>query len=157
MSTIATTMMPAVLRRYETRTPGPLEILGHQALPKLLGADTEGAAVVSLVKVPKMSGPPVHIHTREDEWYYILSGEITFQLGDRRVTHGPGASVLVPRGVPHAFQNFADEVAEMLVMFTPAGIEEFFIKVANANLDEAGVIALMGEFGMTPLGPPLGR
>ena len=122
-----------------------------------MGADTEGAAAIALLKVPPLSGPPLHVHTREDEWFYVLHGQITFQLGGRTGEHGPGSSVLAPRGVPHAFQNFSNEVAEVLVMFTPANLEEFFLRLDGREMDPIRAATLMAEYGITLLGPPLAK
>lgn len=116
-------------------------------------------AVVSLT-VPKFSGPLLHRHSREDEWFYVLEGQLTWQVDGRRFTGGAGSSAFAPRGTVHTFQNFHDGTAHILVMVTPAGLERFFedITVQNKGLaqpDFAKVEALMNAYGLELLGPPL--
>src|SRR3954470_4275578 len=76
--------------------------------------------------VPPGGGPPPHIHTREDETYYILSGQIEVVLGEETLVAGPNDFVKVPRGTVHRFTNTGTETARMLLTFTPAGIEHWF-------------------------------
>jgi mannose-6-phosphate isomerase-like protein (cupin superfamily) len=67
------------------------------------GAETGGAYFPMEAFVPLGGGPPLHIHTREDETFYVLEGTCEFRLGDELVTAGPGDFVSVPRG---EVQNF---------------------------------------------------
>ena len=66
-------------------------------------------------------GPPLHHHDF-DEAFYVLDGELTFQLGDDVFTRGPGEIAFAPRGVPHAFANHSGAAARMLLVCTPAGL-----------------------------------
>lgn len=153
--------------RLKTLVLGPrdfrlreLDVLGEPGLVKLAGADTGDAVAVVHLTVPKLSGPPLHRHSREDEWFYVLDGELTWEVDGQRFTGGAGASAFTPRGTAHTFQNFHDEAAHVLVMVTPAGLERFFdeVTVLNKGLREpdfAGVQRLMESYGMELLGPPL--
>jgi quercetin dioxygenase-like cupin family protein len=88
-------------------------------------------------------GSPIHTHTNEDEYSYVLSGRLTAQVGDEIVEAGPGDTLVKPRGIPHAFWNAGDEPVVFLELISPAGFEEYFFDLAgplNAG-DEAG----MGE------------
>lgn len=69
------------------------------------GEQTGGAYALCEACVLPGGGPPPHIHHREDESFFILEGEITFLLGDRRVVAKAGSFIQGPRGVPHAFKN----------------------------------------------------
>jgi mannose-6-phosphate isomerase-like protein (cupin superfamily) len=64
-----------------------------------------------------------HVHTGEDDAFYILQGEMTFMLGDERVSAPPGTFVLVPPGVEHGFRNEHDEPVRMLNIHAPAGFD----------------------------------
>ncbi len=80
-------------------------------------------------------GPPPHIHRKEDETFYILEGEITFQIGGERRVAGPGTFVHMPIGNLHAFKNETDQPVKMLVSFAPAGLEEMFFQVGKDLAD----------------------
>jgi quercetin dioxygenase-like cupin family protein len=90
------------------------------------GEETGGAYFAMEALVPPGGGPPPHIHTREDETFYVLDGEIEFLLGEELVTAGPGDFVNIPRGLVHRFRNAGSETARLILTFTPAGIEKFF-------------------------------
>ena len=97
------------------------------------GEESGGAYFAMEALVPSGGGPPLHIHRREDETFYVLEGQMEFQLGDDTITAGPGDFVNIPRGIVHRFQNTGSETARMILTFTPAGIERFF----EATLDRA--------------------
>jgi quercetin dioxygenase-like cupin family protein len=149
-----------VLGPQEYRTQEILDILGQPAMVKLAGSDTNDTVAVVHVTVPKMSGPPLHRHWREEEWFYVLDGEITFQVDGERFELIGGCSLFAPRGTAHTFQNFSDTTAHMLAMVTPAGLERFFEDVTTLHKglsqpDLAGTEKLMNDYGMELLGPPL--
>jgi quercetin dioxygenase-like cupin family protein len=75
---------------------------------------------------PPGGGPPLHIHTREEEYFHVLEGEITFYIGGLVRTVREGGSAFVPRGTPHCFKNRSNREARVLVLFTPGDIEGFF-------------------------------
>ena len=95
------------------------------------GADTGGSYATLVAIVPPGGGPPLHLHRRENESFYVLEGEITFQLGEEKLTAGPGTFVNLPIGTPHAFKNESERTARMLVSFAPAGLEEYFFEVGK--------------------------
>jgi quercetin dioxygenase-like cupin family protein len=70
-------------------------------------------------------GPPLHVHSHEDEAIYLLEGKIRFRIGDDEFVAHPGTWVWQPRGVPQAFR-LESERARVLVVFTPGGIERMF-------------------------------
>ncbi len=76
-------------------------------------------------------GPPPHFHRREDETFYVLEGEITFQVGDERRVAKSGTFVHMPIGILHAFKNETSQPAKMLISFAPAGLEEMFFEVGK--------------------------
>ncbi len=95
------------------------------------GDDTDGRYATFEAIVLPGGGPPTHIHSREDETFYVLEGEITFQVGDERVVAKPGTFVNMPIGQPHAFKNETDQTAKMLISFAPAGLEGYFFEVGQ--------------------------
>jgi quercetin dioxygenase-like cupin family protein len=149
-----------VLGPQDYRLREPLNVLGEPGLVKLAGADTGNAVAVVHLTVPKLAGPPLHRHSREDEWFYVLDGELTWEIDAQRYNGGAGSSAFAPRGTAHAFQNFRDEAARILVMVTPAGLDRFFEDVTALNQglsqpDFVRVEQLMQSYGMELLGPPL--
>ena len=69
-------------------------------------------------------GPPAHAHESEDDAFYILSGELSFEVGGEVLTAGPGTFVLVPPGAVHTFANRTAEPVELLNVHAPAGFDK---------------------------------
>jgi mannose-6-phosphate isomerase-like protein (cupin superfamily) len=103
------------------------------------------------------ASPPLH-HHEFDETFYVMAGELTFQLRDELITAGPGQLVFAPRGVPHTFANLSNVQARQLIICTPAGFERYFARMAA---DRQGVDppewALQPILEVTTIGPPLTR
>jgi quercetin dioxygenase-like cupin family protein len=141
--------------------PGP-EIGRHTN--KVLGEQTEGRLFQTLVSYPKGAAPPLHIHHDADETFFVLEGEVTIFVGDEQYECTAGDFVLGPKEVPHAFL-VRSEWAEMLVSFSPAGIDGFFAEVAPAVIagesppapsvpDQDEFIRLMARYECEFVGPP---
>lgn len=95
------------------------------------GEETDGKYALWEATVGPGSGPPPHTHSREEEGFYVLEGEMTFLVGDRTVTAGPGEFVNMPVGTPHYFRNESAKVARMLISVAPAGLERMFFEVGR--------------------------
>jgi quercetin dioxygenase-like cupin family protein len=106
-----------------------LWVVGDTYTFKARAADTGGQLAFFEASVPPGAGPPPHIHRAEDEFYYLLDGELEFLSNEERLTASAGAFLFVPRGALHCFRNPSDQAARMLVGVTPAGFEEFFFAV----------------------------
>jgi quercetin dioxygenase-like cupin family protein len=100
---------------------------------KIGGADSGGA--LSIVEHPFEVGAlvPPHVHTREDEYSYVIEGEIGFRSEDQEVVLGPGGYIIKPRGEVHAMWNAGKTPARMIEVISPAGFEDFFGEVADMN------------------------
>src|SRR6516164_11225019 len=133
MTTHSNRLNSFTLKFGQGRTAEPLDILGQEVLVKLTNADTNGATAIFHLTVPRLSGPPLHRHSREDEWFYVLDGEITVEVDGQCYIASAGSSAFAPRGTAHAFQNFREEAAHLLVMVTPAGVDKFFEEVTELN------------------------
>lgn len=148
------------LAAAEGRTPAPLNIVGEETLVKVSAADSDGQLAAFHLVAPPMSGPPRHVHTREDEWFYVLDGELVFEIDGQRHTIGAGGAVWLRRGVVHAYQNFTDRDARLLIVTTPGAFHEFFIEVSAAappgGMPAPAVFAALdAKYGITTLGPPM--
>lgn len=149
-----------VLGAAEGRTPAPLNIVGEETLVKVGPSDSDGQLAVFHLVAPPMSGPPRHVHTREDEWFYVLEGELVFEIDGERILVGPGGSVWLRRGVVHAYQNFTDRDARLLIATTPGEFCNFFVELSAAappgGVPEPAVFAALdAKYGITTLGPPM--
>ena len=79
---------------------------------------------------PRALAAPMHTHRYEDEYTYVLEGEVGVQVGEEVLVARPGDLVFKPRGVPHAFWNPSDEPARALEIISPAGFERYFAELA---------------------------
>jgi quercetin dioxygenase-like cupin family protein len=98
--------------------------LGTLATIKATGQDTGGQYTLVEVVEPTGIENPLHVHHREDEGFWILEGELTFQIGEETIKARPGSFVFGPRGVPHTYRVDAGP-ARILFIFSPAGFEDF--------------------------------
>ncbi|MGN6871854.1 MAG: cupin domain-containing protein [Solirubrobacteraceae bacterium] len=130
--------------------------VGGPLLFKVRAAQTHGAMTVLENVIPPGQGPPLHLHTNEDEALYVLEGQFCFKLQDDVLVAPAGSFVFIPRGTAHCFQNIAPESSRILVIFTPAGMERFFDEFAALPSPDPEAFARIGEpVGMKVLGPPL--
>lgn len=94
-------------------------------------------------------GPPLHVHYGEDEMFHVLEGRIRIWCGEETFEAEPGATAVLPRGVPHRFQNVGDDVARMLIAVTPGGFERFFLDAAAlTDQSVAAIMTLAGHYRM---------
>jgi quercetin dioxygenase-like cupin family protein len=101
------------------------------------GEDTDGRYAQWEAIVPPGGGPPPHIHSREEEGFYILEGEITMQVGDERFVAVAGTFANMPVGSLHSFKNESGKPARMLITVAPAGLEQMFLEVGQPVADDA--------------------
>jgi len=93
------------------------------------GEETNNALFQFEAIVPAGGGPPPHIHSREDESFYVVSGGLEILVGDSTYQAKAGDFVFIPRGTVHRFKNLGGTTAVQLVTFVPAGIERWFREV----------------------------
>jgi mannose-6-phosphate isomerase-like protein (cupin superfamily) len=77
-------------------------------------------------------GVSLHVHDRDEEFYYILEGAYEIQAGDERFTAEAGSMVVIPRDVPHQFRNAGDVPARALMIFRPGGFDELLGEMRQA-------------------------
>ena len=99
------------------------------------GKETGGAFFLAEMSVPPGAGPPLHIHSREDESFRLLEGALTIQVGGDTVTALPGDFAFLPRGIAHSFKNNGNVPVKALVLITPAGLENYFAEVFEPAAD----------------------
>jgi quercetin dioxygenase-like cupin family protein len=139
--------------------------LGAHLLLKVTGAQSAGGMTVVETRQPRGHGSSLHVHSHDDEVFYVLDGAINLQVGDdvHRLTQGMLG--FGPRGVQHNF-IVTSEQARLLVMTTPSGLEnlvraagepasEAVIPESMAPPDRAVFLAQNAERGIEILGPPM--
>jgi quercetin dioxygenase-like cupin family protein len=120
------------------------------------GEQTEGNfSLVEHPIKPRALAAPMHTHKHEDEYTYVLEGEIGVQIGEEVRVAQPGDLVFKPRGVAHAFWNATDTMARALEIISPAGFERYFAELAplfppanQGPLDEEAVGAVRAKYGL---------
>jgi len=122
---------------------------------KVLPRETNGGLFVIEHKGLGHGGPPVHIHPHQEEWFYVMDGEVLFQVGESRRTLCAGESVLGPRGIAHGFVGMGQTPAHMIIAFTPAGMMEAFFRETAVPNGPAMDAAMFAKYDMQYVGPPL--
>lgn len=148
-------------------TPGdageriPLPALGI-AMRVLVPAAASGGRLAMIEETTDPGrGPPLHIHHQQIEIFRFIEGEYELLVGEERMRAGPGASAVVPAGMPHTFRNVGTAPARLVFILTPAEAgEAFFRELATLTTDgmpDPATLAAFGRrFDFEIVGPPLG-
>lgn len=126
----------------------------------ILGAEESGGAMSITDSVsPPGSGPPRHVHHREDEAFFIISGACEFWLAGARCRKAAGETIFIPRGTEHTFKVVSAEACRHLVILTPAGFERFFAEMAAGQYripdDMEAINEIAARHHLSFTGPPL--
>ena len=139
--------MTTTIQTPETILEGPFGVDGL-----IKSADTGGRfGLVEHPIAPRALAGPMHVHRHEDEYSYVLRGEVGFQVGDDVFTAGPGQLVAKPRDVWHGFWNAGDEPARVLELISPGGFEDYFVELApllQPERDFEGMAGLQAKYGL---------
>jgi quercetin dioxygenase-like cupin family protein len=119
-STQAPTLAPVVVPKDEGEARW---WFGSLAEIKATAADTGGQMTIIEVTEPPGSEAPLHVHHRDDEGFWILEGDVTFEVGDKTIQASAGDYVFGPRDIPHRF-TVGDAGCRMLFILVPGGIED---------------------------------
>jgi quercetin dioxygenase-like cupin family protein len=131
---------------------------------RLTAGQTGGVLGITESEEASGDAPPLHVHTHEDETYFVVEGTYTFFIGDQTLTAESGSVVFAPRGIPHTYR-IESPAARYICVITPGGWEGFFADAgipaadpdfvppaADPDFDRIGAIA--ERFGVSILGPP---
>jgi quercetin dioxygenase-like cupin family protein len=132
--------------------------LGRSFSLKLRGGETGGSIMMFEETVPAGTKSTFHLHHHSDEVAYVLSGELTFLVGDEVTIGGPGTCALMPRGVRHAWKSTGAETARVLFLYTPAeagGLIEEQQRTGRGfrSMNERELAAILQRHGWELLGP----
>ena len=141
MRAMTTQTKPNTSSKADAHSTAPGEgeriwIVGDTMTFKATGATTAGRLLLFENLTVPGGGPPPHIHTREDEFFFVFDGRFEIRLGDDLQILEAGGYAYVPRGTVHNFRNIAKTPSRILVGFTPAGIEGFFREAGQPASDD---------------------
>jgi mannose-6-phosphate isomerase-like protein (cupin superfamily) len=105
--------------------------LGTLTLTKVRGSATEGGLDIVDHRVPPGYAPPLHVHRRSDEVFFLLDGELEVRCGNDTWQATAGSLVYLPRGVPHGFTNSERGPARTLLINAPAGFGDLVVELGD--------------------------
>ena len=108
-------------------------VFGVKIIGKILSEDTQGAYSVIVTDTPPMGGPPPHIHSNEDELFYVLKGHYEFYCGNQTIDAPQGSLIQLPKGIAHHFKNIDTITGVTINTITPGGFENFFETIAQIS------------------------
>jgi uncharacterized cupin superfamily protein len=142
-----------------TQVIGPEDgprVLNDFVIFKLMGEAAGGRfALVEHRLAPGQLAAPIHTHQHEDEYSFVLEGELSALLGGKLVRAGPGSLVLKPRQQPHTFWNESKGITRILEIISPSGFEHYFdaiaeVFAANPSQPDMAALAVLAErYGLT--------
>lgn len=109
------------------------EVLGSKITGKILSEDTNGEYSVIITETPPNGGPPKHIHTHEDELFYVLQGRYEFSFEDSLIIAKKGDMIHLPKGKSHSFKNIDTITGITMNTITPGGFEGFFEGISSLS------------------------
>ena len=125
---------------------------------KVSGSDTDGAlAIFEQTSLSQGKGTPLHIHTSQDEIFYVIEGSYKFQVGEDKYDLTTGDSIFLPRQVAHAWTQVSEK-GKMTLIMQPAGkLENFFTTMAALNHEpnQQEISKIFADNDMQVVGPPL--
>ena len=140
-------------------------VLGDLYIFEAVGEETGQAYALVEVHTQPQNAPPPHIHSHEDETFYVQKGTFEFQLDDQIVVATPGTFLHSPKGQLHRFTNTGSAPGKMLIWVTPAGLEKFFKGVGQPAVNPTSppsitpedfekVMAMAPQYGLEIIPPP---
>lgn len=137
------------------------DVLGMTHVVKVETAETNGAFMAHELTVPPGHGAPMHRHVADTEWFFVLSGAVTFVAPEFTRIARPGDACLAPAGGAHAFRNDTDQPARVLVVTTPGLDAEAFFDEVDATarrgpIDGPAVAAIAARHNVA-IRPPMTR
>ncbi|CAF0907374.1 unnamed protein product [Adineta steineri] len=136
-----------------------LAVSNSDRIIRVRGNHTNGRITIMEGEILVGESPPLHIHHREDEYFHVLSGEIEFQIGEKRIVGKTGTWVFAPRYIPHTFRNINSTGARLEYVFQPAGIEFYFEEVSQVIVAQkpdwqVQAAAVANKYGIELMGTP---
>ena len=130
---------------------------GRSSTLKLQNGETDESVMIFEEVAPVGTVTPMHLHHDSDEVAYVLSGEITFKIGDAVTIGGPGTCAFMPRDVAHAWKSTGAETGRVLFMYTPGRAGKLFEEMVERPVDpmnQQEFCAVAERHGWEVVGPP---
>jgi mannose-6-phosphate isomerase-like protein (cupin superfamily) len=155
-------LQPILLNQQQGRALWHLDAL---LIFKALGEETNGRFWAFEGLADRRMAVPLHAHSRDDEFWYVLDGEILFVLGERSFVGTAGTFVYVPRHLPHSFRVISER-ARWFGVGTPAGFDQWFFEtgvpaqslelppLSTTPPDIDAIVTSLRNYGTETLGPP---
>jgi mannose-6-phosphate isomerase-like protein (cupin superfamily) len=126
---------------------------GERIAVRLSSLDTNGAyAIVESIAAPGCA-TPMHLHHNEAEHFVIIAGSYRIAIGEKIFEVSAGASITLPKGVPHSWRNISSEPGRMVVILTPGGFEQCVKTIRNSPPEKLEAVA--ASYGCYIVGPPV--
>jgi len=127
-------------------------VLGAPYRFLVTSAETGGAFALIEATAPPQSAVPLHLHTREEETFFILEGSLQIQCGDSEVTVSKDSTAFLPRNIAHAYRNTGNLSAKYLMFITPGGFEKCLEEFARLPAGQAPapetIVAIGQKYGL---------
>lgn len=135
-----------------------VSILGSRIEYLVTGGQSKSCSIFELSVAPGFD-TGAHYHTRMEEFFYVLEGELNLQSGDRVIRGGPGTFMFVPCGTAHSYGNPASGAARVLLITSPPGFEGYFEELANlvargGRPDPDAIARLRARYDTVQIPPP---
>jgi len=142
-------LMPITHKVIPVSDAAATQVMSSSAKTILSGADTNGTFFLSEVCDVPGGGVPPHMHTKEDETFHILEGEVEFLMNGETLVSKPGTVVFAPRGSVHAFKPLTP--IRMMVYISPAGLEKMFAELSRVGPTDppARITEICGRYGIS--------
>ena len=135
------------------RTDHPHSLGFSSILFKVPTSETAGGVFVMEHTHLLPGGPAPHLHLNQEEWFYVIEGQVVFQVGEQRLQMHAGESLLAPRCVPHTFSSVGEAPGRMLIAFCPAGKMEQYFRDAENDQKSASNASFMRRYDLELVGP----
>jgi len=126
---------------------------GERIAVRVSSLDTNGTyAVVESIAAPGCA-TPMHLHRNEAEHFVIIAGSYRIAIGEKIYEASAGASIILPKGVPHSWRNISSEPGRMVVILTPGGFEQCVQTIRNSPSEQLEAVA--ASYGCYIVGSPV--
>jgi len=140
-------MKAKIVRGTEGKT---ISVLGDRQTIKITGKDTDGKLTVIFQELPAGAGVPMHTHSREDENFEIIEGEVEVEIDAETFLLLSGDTIYLPKNIPHSLKALTD--AKLKINVVPAGIEDMFEELSQlpyADIEFKSIAEICKRYGVS--------